>query len=308
MYNDKFNLSNHIKMYSTPSGLDTKKKFIVFLHIQKTGGISLQRIFRRKLGRSILGRVMGLLNRQTPPSEVREIMRQKSMKDRYFIGHFCYGIDRDLPKPLVYMTFLREPVSRIISLYEYSVNNPTAYYHEHAVGKTLEEFALHTPLFELDNGQVRFIAGDSNSYFINQTPAGECDESLLDLAIKHIEEDFALVGLTEYFDHSVLLLKEIMDWNFSLYLRRNTSKSKEKLNVSPELREKIREKNNLDVALYEYAEKRLKQQLAEYQLDNEKIIADFRERNVIFNRLFGTVYGYYDFMKAFARGQIGRPS
>ncbi len=283
-------------------------KFIIFLHIQKTGGITIQRIFRRKLGKPLIKRTFDLLSRKSSPTEIREIMQSKSMKDRYFIGHFCYGIDRDLPKPFTYMAFLREPVSRIISLYEYSASNPTAYYHNYAAGKSLEEFALHTPLQELDNGQVRFIAGDEESHFINRTPIGEVDQQLLDLAIKHIEEDFAVVGLTEYFDQSVLLLQKIMGWKFAFYLRRNVGKKKEKTSVPESLKEKIREKNHLDVALYEYAVNRLNLQLKHYELESEDIVTDFRNKNLIFNQLFGTAYGWYDGLKALARGQVGRPS
>jgi hypothetical protein len=159
------------------------QKFLVFLHIQKTGGITLQRILRRKLGASLLQRGVQLISNSTQPANLEAVLKAKRPEDRYFIGHVCFGVHRFLPEPYTYATFLREPVSRIISLYTYSRSNPTAYYHKQAVNKTLEEFALKTPLLELDNGQVRFLAGDPQDLFINRTPVGQCTSELLETVL-----------------------------------------------------------------------------------------------------------------------------
>ncbi|MGB2925465.1 MAG: sulfotransferase family 2 domain-containing protein [Limnothrix sp.] len=289
------------------SEISVKNKFIIFLHVQKTGGITIQRILRRKLGKSIFTRALNLF-KSSKPSSVIEEFESKTLRDKYIVGHFCYGIHQHLPKPSCYASFLREPVSRIISLYEYSASNPTAYYHQQAKNHTLEEFALHAPLMELDNGQVRFIAGDQDDHFINRTPIGECDELLLETAIDNIERHFIFVGLTEYFDQSLLLMKEIFEWNSCLYLRRNVTKKSKKTAVSPELRKKIAEKNELDTRLYEYVEKRLKEQLKEYSLNDQSVLQDFQEENLQFNQSFGQFYSAYDFLKSVVRGKIGRPS
>jgi hypothetical protein len=285
-----------------------KNKFLIFLHIQKTGGITIQRVLRRKLGKSLLERLLTLMGTENSDLSVIENFKRKTLKDRYIVGHFCYGIHQHLPEPWCYASFLREPVSRVISLYEYSLDNPTAYYHKQAQGKTLEEFVLETPLMELDNGQVRFLAGAQDDFFINRTPIGECDQALLDRAIENIERDFILVGLTEYFDQSLLLMKEMMGWRSCLYLKRNVTKKQKKLAVSSELKEKIRAKNHLDVVLYQYAEERLKRQLTELGLDKPEILNDFRKQNAMFNRLIGKFYSLYDLIKSVLRGQLGRPS
>ncbi len=285
-----------------------KDKFIIFLHIQKTGGITLQRVLRRKLGKSLPERFIGLLHPKDQPDTILETLQQKTPNDRYVIGHFCYGIDQYLPQPSTYMAFLREPVSRVISLYDYSKHNPTAYYHQYAVDKSLAEFALESSLMELDNGQTRFIAGDKQDCFINRTPVGECDQSLLDRAIQNIQNDFSLIGLTEYFDQSLLLLKELMGWQSCLYLRRNTAQKQAKNPVSQSLKDQIKAKNHLDVKLYEYAAQHLKTQLAEFDLDNPAIVEEFRQKNASFNQFFGRAYSVYDFGKALVRGELGRPS
>ncbi|MBF2000023.1 MAG: sulfotransferase family 2 domain-containing protein [Synechococcales cyanobacterium M58_A2018_015] len=285
----------------------TTPPFLIFVHIQKAGGISLQRILRRKLGPSLPHRAARLLSGKSQNLPLEASLRAKTPEDRYFVGHCCYGVHRLLPTPYTYITLLREPVSRVISLYYYSRSNSTAFYHHHAVNKSLEDFALHTPLMELDNGQVRFIAGDPHDCFINRTPIGRCDRSLLELAKRNIERDFSWVGLTEYYDQSLLLLAKQMNWNHCLYLRRNTKQKNSDETISISLREKIAEQNWLDVELYHYAQKRLFAALEENHLDDPAIVETFRSQNERFNAYFGAPYAAYDLTKAIIRGQLGRP-
>lgn len=293
---------------------DAQDKFIIFLHIQKTGGITIQRILRRRLGKSVIERGINLLKGKNNPSSLKQLMQNKVYGDRYFIGHFCYGIHEYLPTPATYMSFFREPVSRLISLYNFSKINPTAYWHPFAVDKTLEEFLLGVDLPELDNGQVRFLVGENfancdetEEFFINKTPVGQCDESLLDLAKKHIDEEFSFIGLTEYFDQSVLLLKEILGWKNSYYLRRNVTKKTKKEPVSAEVKQAIRDRNHLDIQLYDYVKEKLFQELRAYGLDDPKVLEEFQKNNKNFNQYFGPVYSVYDGMKSIARGKWGRP-
>lgn len=282
--------------------------FIIFLHIQKTGGITLQRLLRRKLGLSLKTRAIKLFTERHSADTVEQQLQQKKLQDRYVVGHFCYGIHQYLPQPFTYMTFLREPVARIISLYDYSRTNPTAYYHDHALNKSLEEFALETQLMELDNGQTRFLAGDLNDYFINRTSIGQCNSTLLETAKRNIDSHFSFIGLTEYFDQSILLLQQMMGWNSCLYLRRNSSHINDKAIVSDQLKHQIAERNWLDVQLYEYAKNLLLERLENSHLSNPATIENFKQANAKFNARLGAGYTIYSQAKALLRGRIGRPS
>jgi Galactose-3-O-sulfotransferase len=282
--------------------------FLIFIHIQKAGGISLQRTLRRKLGQPLMHRATRLLAGKSQNLPLEAALKSKTPEDRYFVGHCCYGVHRWLPQPYTYITLLREPVSRIISLYYYSRSNATAFYHQHAVDRSLEDFALHTPLMELDNGQVRFIAGDPTDCFINRTPVGECDQSLLELAQQNLERDFSWVGLTEHYDQSLLLLAKQMQWNQCLYLRRNTAKKVARASTPHELRERIAERNWLDVKLYNEAKQHLFAALEANDLNHPALLETFRAQNDRFNTYFGKTYAIYDSTKALLRGQVGRPS
>ncbi len=254
-------------------------------------------------------RTAALFTHKKQPPTLEQQLQQKGKTDRYAVGHFCYGVHRFLPQPFTYMTFLREPVARIISLYNYSKTNSTAYYHPQALNQSLEEFALETQLMELDNGQTRFIAGDSEDCFINRTQIGKCSQTLLETAKQNIEAHFSFVGLTDYFDHSVLLLQKMMGWESALYLRRNSTSVKTRDFVSEDVKRKIAERNFLDVALYRHAENLLIGQLESYGLqDGSASLESFRRENTKFNARIGPLYTAYSQAKAIARGQIDRPA
>ena len=65
-------------------------------------------------------------------------------------------------------------------------------------------------------------------------------------------------GLTDKFDLSMLILSQLLGWkNLPFYRRENTHKNKKNdYNVTSQDIEKIKEKNSLDIKLYEYASKK----------------------------------------------------
>ncbi|WP_255348285.1 sulfotransferase family 2 domain-containing protein [Halothece sp. PCC 7418] len=200
--------------------------------MQKTAGITLQRMLRSRYGPHLLQRTKNLiqekLNSSPDPVSLKKRLSSITMQDQYFMGHFCYGIHKFLPYPYTYITFLREPISRLLSLYRYSKLNSSAYYHGLARNASPKEFFFESNLMELDNGMLRFILGNPPDYgdlFINRTPVGKCNEDMLKQAKQNIENEFSFVGIVEKFDESVLLLKKQLNWKNPYYLRRNTYKN-----------------------------------------------------------------------------------
>jgi len=278
-------------------------RFIIFLHIQKCAGLTIQRMLRRRYGPSVPRR---LLNKMRNASRNGRALADYSPDDQYIQGHFCYGVHRELPQPYTYFTLLREPVARLVSLYVYSKTNPTAYYHGQAKDASIEEFLIETPLMELDNGMTRFLAGDPEDTFINRTPIGSCDRALFEKALANVERDFFLVGIVEEFDRSVLLLAEALNWTNALYLRRNT-RSTEKPEVSPELVQQLKERNKWDVELYEHCRARLVDTYRE-KIGSDQALKDFQAANRRFNRVARPIYNIYDNAKAVLSGNANRPT
>ena len=93
----------------------------VFLHIPKTGGITLYHVLNRQFDRSQVFTIRGLIDRREF-EELSEISRERLQLVR---GHMEFGIHSWLTEPVSYFTILREPVNRVISHY---------YFHEDSAG------------------------------------------------------------------------------------------------------------------------------------------------------------------------------
>jgi hypothetical protein len=140
---------------------------------------------------------------------------------------------------LVWYTFLRHPISRLLSHYQYHVERM-------GVTKSLRAWLLDDPLQQ--NWQTRFIAGSPD----------------LDAARQILAERYTVVGLTERFDESMVLLRRFMGidhlnlWygaphNVALSAQRKQEVRREYEEIS----QLVLDLNQLDIALYEFAEGQL---------------------------------------------------
>jgi hypothetical protein len=157
---------------------------------------------------------------------------------RAYVGHFWYGIHRSLAKPWTYFTVLRQPVERILSLH-----------HHMASGTSLDEFVSNPPFREVDNDQTRRVSGD-------EPDIGCCTSQMLRRAKEHLKNDFSVVGLTERYDETVVLLSRTYGWSIEQVpnQRKNVSRQRLRRDEVPEsVLRKILARNELDLELYDYA-------------------------------------------------------
>src|SRR5690606_35182533 len=176
---------------------------LIHLHIPKNAGTSLGRMLkfgilmcppinilraRRTLGYYSVG---GFENRiaimdRLPPRARRHV--------RLFEAHCGWGVHERLPQPSRYMTLLRDPIDRTLSVYDYL--RETRYIDPET---TLEAFLAAPPpgrVWWVDNAQVRFLAGSAG--VIDDRPVGAVTAGMLDLARARLG-DFLHVGITERF-------------------------------------------------------------------------------------------------------------
>lgn len=288
---------------------ENEKKFIIYLHIPKAAGMTVQRMIRRRYGSNLFQRSVNLI-KGSKNLKFKDAVLSKTMKDRFFMGHFCYGIHHFLPHPYTYITFLREPISRLLSLYKYSRSNEGSYYHGLARNVSPEDFFFKSNLMELDNGMLRFIVGknpDLNDMFLNRTRLGECNQEMLNTAKQHIDKEFSFVGIVEKFDESVVLLKKVLGWKNAYYLKRNTSSQhhtyqSNHFKFTDELVEKLQEKNQLDLELYQFAKERFERYVNSLGDNFTKEVTEFQKNNANYNRMVLPLYNKYDSLKTLVKG------
>lgn len=229
---------------------------VIFLHVPKTGGRTLQTIAARQYENvwEITGSSAELRrNYEEFCSSASHLLRRNTLVR----GHFPFGLHRHCDYPTTYITVLRDPVDRVISHYYYVLRQPDHYLHKQVMSQniSLQEYATGKLAGELKNGQVKQVAG----FWDFKTASSD----VLERAKENLTKHFGVVGLTRKFDESLLLIKHELGWGNVCYQRRNVSKNRPtKSGIPLEIREEIRAQNKWDIELYEYAEHLLNNRMA----------------------------------------------
>jgi hypothetical protein len=101
---------------------------------------------------------------------------------------------------------------------------------------------------------------------------------MLDEAKRNVEEQFSVVGLTERFDESVVLLGQAFGWQNLVYEPVNVWESPPPAELPPETLRRIEDENWLDRELYEFAKQRFAR-LVEGQGDDFAITLEALRRS-----------------------------
>ncbi len=220
---------------------------VIFLHNLKAGGTTFREILIRQYGARAVYTVGG---RHRTTGDLRRIRSLDADKVRVIQGHIPFGVHELLRRESTYLTLLRDPVERIVSLYRFILSGRLSRMRRKDTVdlSSLEAFVERGALPEVDNGQTRRLSGLDPEF-------GRCPDGMLEVAKANLRERFSAVGLTERFDESVVLARRLFGWKSVLYLRRQVTRSGPGDEViSPEARRAVERYNELDRELYRYAE------------------------------------------------------
>ena len=258
---------------------------LIHLHIPRNAGSTLGRLLRLKLGfwppSHLLHhfRTLGfyrLSGFQQRLDAIEALSVADRRRVRLFEAHAGFGVHERLGQPSTYLTMLREPIDRAVSVFYYQ--------RQHARipdDMTLEQFVLHADpqrVWWVDNAQVRYLAGTGGD--IVDVARGQCTRTMLDVAIERLDEAFAFVGIVEQFDESLVLLRRTFNWRGCYYVASNVTKRRRRTQELPSAAiALLDEHNELDSELYRHAKSLLERRVAEAGTSFARELAHFRSRN-----------------------------
>lgn len=255
---------------------------VVFLHIPKTAGNTATWLLERHYAPQ-RRHAVPTQPREIPPLDqinagLRALPPERLEGLELVTGHYPFGIHEALPRRARYVTFVRDPVERVVSLYYYLRSHPRHHLRGEANRLSLREFAERNVSGNLHNGQTAFLAGRGIWH-------DRFDEELLAEALAHLESDFAAVGVTERFDESVLVFRRQLGWSARVYYRRlNVNRTRPRHELDPQTRDALEGLNQLDRRLYEHADALLDGELDRLEIDRERELRALRMRCLVYPR------------------------
>jgi hypothetical protein len=223
-----------------------RRPLIIFLHNMRTGGSTLRTVIARQYSPDAI-HLEG--PRRHSLSEIDHLRHLDFEKVRAVQGHIPFGLHELIPCESTYVTMLRDPVDRVISLYHYVVNLPDSTIHRQSQAhlRNIDEFVSSGVLMEADNGQTRRLAGMWPDF-------GQCTSEMLEKAKHNLAHYFSVVGLSERFDESLLLMRRILGWQSVFYFRKMVTADREvREALSADSLAAISKHNSFDLELHRHA-------------------------------------------------------
>lgn len=249
---------------------------LAFVHIRKTGGSTVDMILRQSFGAGHFRIRLGRDRSVNPIATAEEIRRCRWIywRMRCISGHGIvpHSNLEAVGKPIRYFTFLREPLTRCASDYQFRVTRG----------------GMRKPFKEWVRSE---FAGNQQSLKI----AGQPDA---DAAIEMLRTKVGFVGLLERFDESLVMFKQWTNSNALdiRYRAKNVSSYssiKTRLLADPKTLSLLREVNQEDLKVYRYVtEEMYPRAVASFSGDLAAAVRGFRRANqppAVYPRQLGSI-------------------
>lgn len=253
---------------------------LLFIHIPKTAGTTVRAALAEAYARDERAFIY---EPSVPEATTLEALAERPQVEldrlQLVMGHFDFGVHRSLPGPARYVSMVREPMDRLVSLFYYFKTGTfppgtgSARQHDrlNAQDIPIDDYVFDAKHRQWDNQMVRMLAGRMDVAF------GRCEDGMLREALDHVDEAFAAVLIRERMQASMGLLERVCGrrlpglasaptreadrWRRRLArVRRlgrrqvewwNETPNRETVDeIEPARLERLRELNRLDVELY----------------------------------------------------------
>lgn len=228
----------------------------VFIHIPRTAGTSIRIYAERVLGEAAILPVYGddITNAEavikSAPLEKLQMVR----------GHMTTRCLEWIPEGWKRVTFVRNPIDRVASLYRYIRRDGRHPIHSDVMKMTLDDFVTSGISLEADNGMVRQLCGTEPELpqfaynpdrYAEHTPYEGMGRANLDKALQ-VLATFDVVGVQEHMLSSVNNLCNELGWPRQRIPKANSTKWE---HLQERTRGLIMSYNHLDFELWRSADR-----------------------------------------------------
>ena len=253
------------------SEADRRAPLIVFVHIPKTAGATVTSMLAAAYSQKAVHKAGNYM--RNPGAAERKVSRAPEdwrawhrQGGRVTVGHVPYGVfRRHLPEYALYMTFLRDPVDRVLSHYHRHIERQDperSGRRKERPGARVKADSLEQALVEMRMPQVNNLC---TRFLCGHDPLAELPPSALEDAKRNLRT-FGFVGVRERFEESVVLLQRKLGLDVVPYVDRHVSVQGRRPAVDEipgDQRALITSCNSLDAELYAFGLELFEQAVAE---------------------------------------------
>lgn len=244
---------------------------LTFVHIPKTGGISLIAVLDSVFPKDQICPLHSLPTEGTVLDHFQrgELQRYRLVRGHYYVGPYDGLVHHYMTPNPVLMTVLRDPMARSLSHYRFKIQQKELESHVSLYDWVTAPEHQHT----LVNLQTRMIAGAIKGVSRTDAVSGMSDAALLRLAREKLDR-MPFVGLTERYHESTQLLCYTFDWPMleEVPYYNKTERDVDPALITAEGLAELEKRIELDRALYTYGvglfEQRYRQMVDELMAEN----------------------------------------
>jgi len=285
----------------------TAPDLLIFFHIPKTGGTTIEVAFWRYFPGQVLylhcGPTASALLVRTKAeiaAKFHELKPQQQREMRFVVGtHVTLDVDTVFNREAKFFTLVRNPVDRAISSFfhlRYEANQPdTASWlpvYKYIKDLTLDQYLDSGLGLDIHNQQVRMLSGCAD-LDVPWNPDGRplivppVERRHLETAKRNIEERFLIAAPLAKFSSLMWYVKRLYGVPLyrCFYANRRENPTRPGLHeISESARRRLAEWNRYDIELYDWVEARFAAQLAALPPEFERQVRRFTAVNNLVQR------------------------
>lgn len=223
------------------------KQKVIFIHIPKTAGTSVNTLLSYQYGHR--------KNFWHTTQESWAIAKERFLKHVDICpehcdlvrGHIPYGWADLTEGDYAYITFVRDPLERAISHYNFAINHGRGiWFDELSSFNNLEDYLCNGNSIGHDNYQLRYLSGTDFQQPVNRM--------CLEKTYLRMQNEELIVGCLSRMRESVVLMSAVLHWRKPIFnLHYNPGPQRAVVDLPKEVEVQFRERNILDYELHDYA-------------------------------------------------------